>query len=91
MRGLIVSLVALLDLSAAFITLDHSVLLKRLKMTFGVQGSVLEWFASGVHDRCQSVMFGGIVSAPCPLVYGVPQGSVLGPVLYTCTPRLCRE
>ena len=49
----LVSLVVLLDLSAAFNMLDHSMLLKRLEMTFGVQGIVLEWFASYVHDRCR--------------------------------------
>ena len=79
----LVSLIALLDLNAAFDTLDHSILLKRLEMTFGVQDAALEWFASYLSDRFQSVIVDGIVSAPSPLVYGVPQGSVLGPVLFT--------
>lgn len=79
----LVSLVALLDLSAAFDTLDHSVLLKRLELTFGIRSTVLDWFTSYVHDRYQSVIVDGILSAPSPLVYGVPQGSVLGPVLFT--------
>ncbi|MGB5557614.1 MAG: reverse transcriptase family protein, partial [Paracoccaceae bacterium] len=77
------SLVALLDLSAAFDTLDHSILLKRLELSFGVRGIVLDWFASYVHDRSQSVIVDGILSAPSPLIFGVPQGSVLGPVLFT--------
>ena len=79
----LVSLIALLDLSAAFDRLDHFILLKRLEVPFGVQEAALEWFASYLGDRCQSVLVNGIVSAPSPLVYGVPQASLLGPVLFT--------
>lgn len=79
----LVSLVALLDLSAAFDTLDHSVLLKRLELTFGVRDTTLAWFTSYVQNRFQSVIVDGMMSAPCPLAFGVPQGSVLGPVLFT--------
>ena len=79
----LVSLIALLDFSAAFDTLNHSILLKRLEVTFGVPDAALQWFASYPSDRCQSIIVDGIVSAPSPLVYGEPQGSVLGPVLFT--------
>ena len=79
----LVSLVALLDLSAAFDTIDHSILLKRLDITFGVRGTALAWIASYVSGRSQCVLVDGSLSDPCPLLYGVPQGSVLGPILFT--------
>ena len=78
----LVSLIAPLDLSAVSDTLDHSILLKRLEVTFGVQGAALERFASYLSVHCQSVIVDGIVSASSPLVYGVPLGSVLRPVLF---------
>ena len=60
-------------------------------MTFGVQGIVLEWFLSYVHDHCQSVIVDATVPAPSPLVYGVPQGSVLEPVLFTLYSQLLSD
>ena len=58
-------------------------MLQQLEMTYGVRGTVLDWFASYLSERFQSVMVEGVVSASRPFVYGIPQGSVLRPVLFT--------
>ena len=73
----------LLDLSAAFDTIDHSTLLGCLQNWFGVSGSVLKWFTSYLMDRYQSVKIGSTLSEVCKLLFGVPQGSVLGPLLFS--------
>ena len=72
----------LLDLSAAFDTIDHGVLLLRLS-NFGVRGSALEWIRSNLTDRTQAVNINGCLSSFMPLLFGVPQGSVLGPQFFT--------
>ena len=87
-----VCLLNLLDLSAAFDTIDHSILLQRLEITFGVSGIALEWFKSYLSNRHQAVVIRGKKSSDHLLKYGVPQGSVLGPVLFTLyTQPLVRE
>ena len=65
------------------IRIDHSVLLKILRTKIGVSGTALSWFSSYLTDRHQSVKIGKAVSAQRPLPYGVPQGSVLGPQLFS--------
>ena len=79
----LVSVLALLDLSAAFDTLDHDIMLKRLHITFGLDGIVLKWFESYLHNRSQTVIIDNEKSDTSNLKYGVPQGSVLGPILFT--------
>ena len=74
------SLIAVLYVSTAFDRLNRSILLKRLEVTFGVPDAALQWFAFYLCDCRLSVIVDGIASAPSPLVYGVLQGSVLGPV-----------
>ena len=73
----------LLDLSATFDTIDHSILLSYLKSWFGLGGTVLKWFASYLGDHCQVVKIGSTLSELSKLIYGVPQGSVLGPLLFS--------
>ena len=75
-------LLALDNLSAAFDTVDHSFLLDRLVTRFGICGLALSWFKSYLSNRFQFVDIRGERSSCRPLSYGVPQGSVLGPILY---------
>lgn len=76
-------LLVLLDLSAAFDTVDHDILLQRLHNEFGVEGSALMWIRSYLQGRRQTVNIQGASSPEVHLSFGVPQGSVLGPLLFT--------
>ena len=58
-------------------------LTKSVQSTFGISGLALSWFESYLTDRTQSAVVDGLMSIPIPLVFGVPRGSVLGPVLFT--------
>ncbi len=78
-----VSLLVLLDLSAVFDTIDHNILLNRLENSVGISGSDLAWFKSYLSDRHQFVAVNEEVSYQSQVQYGVPQGSVLGPLLFT--------
>ncbi len=73
----------LLDLSAAFDTIDHNILMNRLENYVGISGSVLAWFKSYLSDRNQFIALNEEVSYQSRMQYGVPQGSVLGPLLFT--------
>ena len=77
-----VALLALPDVSAAFDTVDHSILLDRLSISYGISGTVHTWISSFVCGRIQTVHFGGSISASSKVRYGIPQGSTLGPLLY---------
>ncbi|MDF4350591.1 reverse transcriptase family protein, partial [Vibrio parahaemolyticus] len=81
-KGL-VSVLVLLDLSAAFDTIDHQILLQRLDHLIGLKGSALSWFKSYLSDRFQFVDVHNESSLRTKVCFGVPQGSVLGPILFT--------
>ena len=82
-----VTCLVLLDLSAAFNMVYHQILIDRLTSMFGISGCALALFRSYLTGRSQRVKVGESRSNPVSLHYGVPQGSVLGPIiftLYTC-------
>ena len=78
------TLLVSLDLSAAFDTIDHITLLNRLNTSFGVSDVALAWLKSYLIDRYQSVRAGQSTSPYTHCPTGVPQGSVLGPLLFSC-------
>ena len=77
------TLIVALDISAAFDTMDHTILLNRLNNSFGVGRNVLSLISSYLAMRSQTVRVGSASSAPSDCSCGVPQGSVLGPILFT--------
>jgi len=73
----------LLDLSSAFDTIDHALLIDRLRHHYGFDGRFLEWYRSYLSGRSQKVVVRNTLSSSKPLMFGVPQGSVLGPLLFS--------
>jgi hypothetical protein len=73
----------MLDLSAAFDTIDHSILFNRLAADFGIKGTALNWFKSYMTGRSFCVRVSGVKSKATSLQYGVPQGSIIGPKAFT--------
>ena len=76
------SILALLDLSSAFDTIDHNILIKRLAFSYGINEKALQWIQSFLIGRSQSVITHAGISQVSTLKWGVPQGSVLGPLLF---------
>ena len=78
-----VSALVLLDLPAAFDIINHNILLDRLNSSFGLSGNALSLLSSYLSNRTQSVIVDQAQSPELPLLCGVPQGSVLGPLLFS--------
>ena len=76
-----VALIAL-DLSSAFDTIDHSLLTNKLKKDFGISNNVLKWLNSYLTNRTFAVRIIDVEGQPVLLLFGVPQGSILGPLLF---------
>ena len=81
-KGAAVGLVPL-ELSAAFDTIDHSILFNYLHHWYGIDGVVLKWVQLYLNSRKQQIKIDGHFSDAFQLPYGVPQGSVLGPLIFT--------
>ena len=79
-----VTFLVLLDLSAAFDTVCHQIVVDRLHSKFRVSGTVLEWLRSYLSKRSQRVSIKGVLSDGFELRHGVPQGSCLGPYCSAC-------
>ena len=76
-----ISVLALLDFSSAFDTIDHPILVHRLHTDFGFTDTVLQWFSSYLTKRTHNISLSNHCSAFAPVHSGVPQGSVLGPTV----------
>ena len=72
----------LLDLSAAFDTVNHSMLLRMVRSKLGVGGTVLAWLGSYLSGHSQRIILDGTRSRTYQLNSGIPQGSCLGPLLF---------
>ena len=72
----------LLDLSSAFDLLDHNILIKKLESDYGIIGDALAWFKSYLNKRSYSVKINSSTSSKSYIWFGVPQGSILGPILF---------
>ena len=82
MEQQMVTLLVLIDLSAAFNTVDHPILFQCLEKQFGFCDSVLSWYKSYLSDRKQCIILKGMWSNTFDLPFGVPHGSCLGPVFH---------
>ena len=74
--------VVFLDICEAFDSINHEILLRKLKDQFGIHGSELKWFESNLTNRKQVCSINGQTSSPKKIMCGIPQGSKLGSLLF---------
>ena len=77
------TLAVFIDFKKAFDTLDHNILLLKMKH-LGLKDNAIKWFKNYLHGRTQCTVANDITSDPLPITCGVPQGSILGPLLFLC-------
>ena len=77
-----INCVVFLDIRKAFDSINHEILLKKLNLNFGISGNALKWFDSYIKDREQQCIVNGQLSSSKKIICGVPQGSILGPLLF---------
>ena len=83
------TMLTLLDLSAAFDSVDHDTLLCRLRKSYGLRGVCFDWFKSYLSGQAQYVRSTSTSSEPSEVPYGVPQGSVTGRFCFYCILQTC--
>ena len=82
---------AFLDFRKAFDCVSRSILLHKLKHKFGIEGNLLSWITDYLNHRSQITIVNSTQSDERNPTCGFPQGSVLGPVLFSCTPMTCQR
>ena len=73
-----------IDLKKTFDTVDHGLLIEKLSQ-YGIDNLELLWFTDYLENRSQVVQYQNAFSMPCKISTGVPQGSILGPLLFVCS------